>query len=210
MANNEVSYRITSPPAVIIHDNTVPVCTKTDFHEATPDDDLNALQTQFVEFKRYTFDELAAIRSKKSADDNENNYVKPLLRSMEHRMISLERQLENKQRIIEKLIAGPKQIYPEVNTAPMGIRGNETKEKKLPQRENETRENKGNRSTSKSNNGCVSEDKDAMENVNNKNIVFEGITIETDSSSKNKQQRASKRKRQAQKRKNIDNKMVAD
>ena len=95
------------------------------------------MQAQFLELKRYAFDELAALRSKKSTDDNEDNYLKPLLRSMEHRIISLERQLENKQRTIEKLIVGPKQIHPEVNIAPMGISeesGNETKEKKLPQK----------------------------------------------------------------------------
>ena len=97
---------------------------------------------------------------------------------MEHRIISLERQLENKQRIIEKLIAGPKQIYPKVNTAPMGISGNETKEKKLQQKENKIRENKGNQSASKSNNGCAAEDKDVIENVKNKSIVLEDITIE--------------------------------
>ena len=119
---------------------TVPVCTQTDFHETTRDDDLHNLRTQFLEFKRYAFDELAVLRSKKYTNDNEDNYLKPLLRSMEHRIISLERQLENKQRVIEKLIAGPEQIHPEVNTAPVGISeqsGNETKEKKLPQKKNE-------------------------------------------------------------------------
>ena len=215
--NNEVSYCITSTPMVTIHDNTVPVCTQTDFHETTRDDDLHNLQTQFLEFKRYAFDELAVLRSKQSTVDSEDNYLKPLLRSMEHRIISLERQLEDKQRIIEKLIAGPKQIHPEVppevNTAPVGISeesGHKRKEKKLPQKKNETRENKGNQSTPKSNNSCVLKDKDAIENVNNKNIVFEDITTESNSSSKNKQNRANKRKRQAQKRKNSVDKTVAD
>ena len=213
VVNNEVSYRITNTPMVIIHDNTVPVCTQTDFHEATRDDELHALQTQFLEFKRYAFDELAVLRPKKSTNDNEDNYLKPLLRSMEHRIISLERQLENKQRIIEKLIAGPKQIHPEVNKAPVGISeesGNETKEKKLSQNKNETKENKGSQSTSKSNSISTPKDKHAIEKVNNKNIVFEDITIESNSSSKNRQSRANKRKRQAQKRRNSVNKTDAD
>ena len=102
---------------VIILDNTVPVCTQIDFHETTRDDDLHNLQAQFLELKRYAFDELAALRSKKSTDDNEDNQLKPLLHSMEHRMISLECQLENKQYIIEKLIAGPKHIHPEVKSS---------------------------------------------------------------------------------------------
>ena len=73
---------------VIIHDSTVPVYTQTDFHEATRDDELQALQTRFLEFKRFAFDEIALLRSKKSADEN-NNCLKPLLRSMELRIISL-------------------------------------------------------------------------------------------------------------------------
>ena len=40
VVDNEVSYRITNTPMVIIHDNTVPVCTQTDFHETTRHDDF--------------------------------------------------------------------------------------------------------------------------------------------------------------------------
>ncbi len=59
VVKNEVSYRITNTPMVVIHDNignTVNACTQTDCHETIRNDELRALQTQFLEFKRYTFD----------------------------------------------------------------------------------------------------------------------------------------------------------
>ena len=135
VVSKEVSYRITNTLMVIIHDSTVSLHTQMDFHETTKDDEPHALQIQFLKFKRYTFDELAKTRSEKSTD--EDSYPKAFLRSFEHRIILLEHQLENEQRVIGQLVAGPKQIHPVVNKAPMGINDNSENEKiemKLPQK----------------------------------------------------------------------------
>ncbi len=64
VVNNEVSYRVTSTPMVIIHDSTIPVGTQTDCHETTREDELQSLQTQFLEFKRYAFDEYPCLQFK--------------------------------------------------------------------------------------------------------------------------------------------------
>lgn len=83
------------------------------------------------------------MKTRSGTPDDEDNYFKRLLRSLEHRIISLQRQLENKQRIIEQLIAWPKSIHQVVNKAPMGINDkNENKnEKKLPKQGYETKKN---------------------------------------------------------------------
>ena len=61
---------------------------------------------------------------------------------MEHRRESLERQLENKQSIIEQLIGGPKHAHPVVNKCPKGINdtnGRVAKEKKPPPKGHDTK-----------------------------------------------------------------------
>ena len=113
----------------IIHDNIESAHTQTDFHETTKDNEQHVLQTQFLEFKRYTFDKLANSRSEKATD--EDNYLSQLLRSLEHRIISLKRQLENKQRIIKQLVAGHEHIHPVVNKAPMGIHNKSSKNENI-------------------------------------------------------------------------------
>lgn len=65
------------------------------------------IESDFQDFKEFVWGELASLRNQKignTAGPDHINYEKAFIRSLEHRILSLEKQLEQKQQIIEKLL----------------------------------------------------------------------------------------------------------
>ena len=64
------------------------------------------LYNEFQDFKRHVLDETASIKypPKKETEDTAKSYEKALFKSQEMRMISVEKQMEQKQSIIDKLL----------------------------------------------------------------------------------------------------------
>ena len=133
-SNNKISYRIKSQ-RIIIQDNVKSVETQTEPTTVTDDREFVNLQNDLQEFKRFAHSEILSLKAQTSNGNHteknvkiekDDTYLKPLLRSFEQRITSLEKQLEEKQRIIEALIRGPS---PYVNKpehckeATMGERG---------------------------------------------------------------------------------------
>ena len=76
------------------------------------------LRSDFQDFKKHVFDKISAFEADMHKDNeklmrNQENkpidYERCFIRSLEHRIISLERQLAQKQAIIEKLLTAPKE-----------------------------------------------------------------------------------------------------
>ena len=134
-SNNKISYRIKSQ-GIIIQDNVKSVETQTEPTTVTDDREFVNIQNDLQEFKRFAHSEILSLKAQTSNGNHteknvkierDDTYLKPLLRSFEQRITSLEKQLEDKQRIIEALIRGPS---PYVNkpdhckeASPMGERG---------------------------------------------------------------------------------------
>ena len=69
--------------------------------------DQRGIESNFQDFKEFVWGELASLRNQKignMAGPDHINYEKAFIRSLEHRSSSLEKQLEQKQQIIEKLL----------------------------------------------------------------------------------------------------------
>ena len=69
--------------------------------------DQRRIESDFHDFKEFVWGELASLRNQKignTAGPDHINYEKAFIRSLEHRILSLEKQLEQKQQIIEKLL----------------------------------------------------------------------------------------------------------
>ena len=69
--------------------------------------DQRGIESDFRDFKEFVWGELASLRNQKienTAGPDPINYEKAFIRSLEHRILSLEKQLEQKQQIIEKLL----------------------------------------------------------------------------------------------------------
>ena len=134
-SNNKISYRIKSQ-GIIIQDNVKSVEPQTEPTTFTDDRKFVNLPNDLPEFKRFVHNEILSLKAQTSNGNNtekigkiekDDTYLIPLLRSFEQRTTSLEKQLEDKQRIIEALIRGPS---PYVNkpdqckeASPMGERG---------------------------------------------------------------------------------------
>ena len=142
-SNNKISYRIKSQ-GIIIQDNAKSVETQTETTTVTDDREFANLQNDLQEFKRFAHNEILSLKTqtcnrnhteKIGKSEKDDTHLKPLMRSLEQRIISLEKQLEDKQRIIEELIRWPR---PYVNkpdhckeASPMGERGEYTDQGKV-------------------------------------------------------------------------------
>ena len=91
----------------ILHLSKMPTLRNIDHHPWTE---------EFLEFKKFIHDELISLKTfmeeKFSIEENKpanhpNSYTVAYIRSMEERIISLERQLQQKQDIIDKLFTAP-------------------------------------------------------------------------------------------------------
>ena len=118
-SNNKISYRKRSQ-GIIIQDNVNSIETQTEEIAAIHDNGLTNLKNELLELKRFTHNEIISLKTQTSCNnmnqigvvemnEKDDTYLKPLLRSLEERVISLEKQLEDKQRIIEALIRWPNQ-----------------------------------------------------------------------------------------------------
>ena len=116
---------------------------------------MDTLVTDFQDFKRFVASEISTIKEvektrkePKKPNEGEGHYAKALIRSLEERILSLERQLEQKQIIIVKLLENqrPSQGNPQTlatsdhgnNKCPMRIT-----EKTKKEQESEPKERKG-------------------------------------------------------------------
>ena len=90
--------------------------TQTEPTTFTDDRKFVNLQNDLQEFKRFAHNEILSLKAQTSNGNHtekigkiekDYTYLKPLLRSFELRITSLEKQLEEKQRIIEVLIRRP-------------------------------------------------------------------------------------------------------
>ena len=151
--NGKISYRKADRKAIIIQDATNLKDSKVT--EATTDSDaLDTLVTDFQEFKRFVASEICTIKEvektrkePKKPNEGEGHYAKALIRSLEERILSLKRQLEQKQIIIVKLLENqrPSQGNPKTlttsdhgnNKCPMRIT------EKTNEQESEPKERKG-------------------------------------------------------------------
>ena len=122
-SNNKKSYRVTNQNVVKIQQNDQPLCLG--FNNNDADD--------FVEFKKFIHSEILSLKAqvthkiqspvREQEPGQETDYMKDLIRSLQDRIVSLERQLQQKQWIIEKLLDGPKenvnkqeqQLYPQTH-----------------------------------------------------------------------------------------------
>ena len=111
--NEKVSYRILDKGHQLLAnsadvvDLTAKECDQSDDCDSIPGSD-------FVEFKKFIHEEvlsLKALMSKQTSTESEKNAKKPpidyeavFIRSLQDRILSLERQLDEKQKIIEKLL----------------------------------------------------------------------------------------------------------
>ena len=123
--NNKISYR-KKCQGIIIQDNVKEVETQTETTEKREGEkiltDLHAeLQTDFVDFKRFLHSEMLSLKAETysrpstkgespARNQHEAEWEKALIRSLENRIISLEKQLSDKQRIIESLMNGPNRV----------------------------------------------------------------------------------------------------
>ena len=116
--NNKLSYRIASK----LECDHSRKDTQTDFREHQDDMDsiyeLERLQNEFEEYKRFSHGEVLALKAAIASRPNsptipprqnppDDMLKEVLLRSLKERITSLERQLHDKQKIIEKLLDGP-------------------------------------------------------------------------------------------------------
>ena len=119
--NKKVSYRTIKKDDVVVFDNITPTQNKDD------SDDYkslyNNLNQEFLDFKKYVFDELALLREK-SVDKTYNspsqfnhNNSGDLISCLNERINSLEQQLKDKQKVIEMLIS-PNKIVDNNNISP--------------------------------------------------------------------------------------------
>ena len=119
--NNKLSYRINSKNEKECNNECKD--TQTDFVELQSDadfaNDLERLQTEFEEYKRFSHGEILDLKAKIAIRPNSptqpprqnpncDKIKEALLTSLQERIISLERQLYDKQKIIEKLLDGTK------------------------------------------------------------------------------------------------------
>ena len=119
--NNILSYRINNKNKMECDNESKD--TQTDFIELQSDadftNDLERLQNEFEEYKRFLHGEILDLKAKIAIRPNSptqpprqnptcDKVKEALLTSLQERIISLERQLHDKQRIIEKLLDGPK------------------------------------------------------------------------------------------------------
>ena len=108
-SNHKKSYRVANQNVVKIQQNDQPICLGLNSNDA---DD-------FVEFKKFIHSEILSLKAqvthkiqspvKEPEPKQETDYVKDLIRSLQDRIVSLERQLQQKQWIIQKLLNGPKE-----------------------------------------------------------------------------------------------------
>ncbi len=114
-SNNKISYRINTQE-IIIQDNVKSVETQTEEATLTDAREFTNLHNDLQEFKRFAHDEILSLKAqvynrnpaeKIGKIEKDDTHLKPLLRSLEQRIISLEKQLDDKQRIIEALIRWP-------------------------------------------------------------------------------------------------------
>ena len=71
------------------------------------------IENDFLDFKDFVWGELASLRNQKignTAGPDHINYEKAFIRSLEHRILSLERQLEQNQQIFERQLEQKQQI----------------------------------------------------------------------------------------------------
>ena len=123
--NNKISYR-KKCQGIIIQDNVKEVEMQTETTGKKEGEkflaDLHAeLQTDFVDFKRFLHSEMLSLKAETysrpstkgespARNQHEAEWEKALIRSLENRIISLEKQLSDKQRIIESLLNGPNRV----------------------------------------------------------------------------------------------------
>ena len=119
--NNKLSYRINSKNEMECDNECKD--TQTDCIELQSDadftSDLERLQNEFEEYKRFSHGEILDLKAKIAIRPNSptqaprqnpncDKIKEALLTALKERIISLERQLYDKQKIIEKLLDGPK------------------------------------------------------------------------------------------------------
>ena len=116
----KISYRKTGQ-AVIIHDVEESEEDPQRKDEKSPEkrteneEKCEAVESDYLELKRFIHSEILALKAQTPSRSNDrqediNVYAKALIQSLEDRVRSLERQLEQKKAIIEKLLDGPRQV----------------------------------------------------------------------------------------------------
>ena len=116
---NKLSYRKCENRTICIEDNSETTSTQKDTLslEFIPKSEYERLQLDFEEFKRFTHGEIVSLKAElanrpKSPTPKFPNQPdkdrEALLRSVQERIISLERQLQDKQNITSKLLDGPR------------------------------------------------------------------------------------------------------
>ena len=130
--NNKVSYRKFENKKVCIEDDCETNATQTDplpLNDFVTKDQLDRFQSDFVEFKRFSHGEILSLKAdiaSRSPNPKVNTQCdrdrEALVTCLQQRIISLERQLQDKQIIIEKLLDGHKPAVPSFRQAtPTGI-----------------------------------------------------------------------------------------
>ena len=107
-SNNKISYRKRSQD-IIIQDNVKSVSLQTETADTSNNEIVN-LKNDLEELKRFAHNEILSLKAHTySGIDNgkEDTHLRLLLRSFEDRINSLEKQLEEKQRVIEMLLGCP-------------------------------------------------------------------------------------------------------
>ena len=153
ICHNKISYRKadSSGKNVCIRDNvdqnTTHIIVDIEENNVTPLAPIDRLQEDFEDFKRHVSTEIASLKHPKpiNVEDPRRtpeagiNYEKAFIRSLESRILSLEKQLEQKQNIIEKLLIANHLKSQEKREV------NETKEAKIqdqsPKRDDSTKGN---------------------------------------------------------------------
>jgi len=107
-SNNKLSYRKRCQD-IIIQDNVKSVEIQTETVD-TDHEDIANIKNDVEELKRFTHNEILSLRAQTyngNYNGREDTHLKLLLKSFEERIDSLEKQLEEKQKIIEKLLDWP-------------------------------------------------------------------------------------------------------
>eukprot|EP00112_Aurelia_sp_Birch-Aquarium-sp1_P020546 Seg5319.2 transcript_id=Seg5319.2/GoldUCD/mRNA.D3Y31 product="hypothetical protein" protein_id=Seg5319.2/GoldUCD/D3Y31 len=116
IVNNKISYRKFDDKKICIEDDCETNATQTDplpLNDFVTKDQLDKVQNDFIEFKRFSNGEILPMKAE-VANRGPNPKVKTncdhdreaLVRYLHERIISLEKQLQDKQFIIEKLLEG--------------------------------------------------------------------------------------------------------
>ena len=132
VSSNKQSYRIKNPSVTPCHDELASTTQPGNVHETNSSTTLDAFQRDFEDFKRFSHAEILSLKAQISPKSHESPtrssqgrieaMQEALIRSLHERIFSLERQLSDKQEIIQKLLENSfeRPLRPTETHSPMG------------------------------------------------------------------------------------------